>query len=285
MSNTNMRSGTLARVAAPPIAAIALALCLAPTSSAAAGRSNYPEAIEAAVKSGVKIIRTFPAASGLTGWALEKDGQQSIVYTTSDKQTLLVGNLVGEGGENLSARYEQQFLPKPDFSSTFADVEKSSYVVEGTIKNPKRILYVFTDAECPYCHLAWKALQPYEAAGLQVRWVLVAVIKPSSLPKAIEILAADDKTSTFRALEQSQGKPWKPSRGIDDRARLSIVADLQKNQGLMERLQFGGTPGLVWKDEKGEIRRQPGLPRLAELPSITGLPKQQHNDPELARLQ
>ncbi|MBP0623340.1 thiol:disulfide interchange protein DsbG [Cupriavidus consociatus] len=285
MSNTNVRSGTLARVAQISIAAVALAICLPPAYSAAAGRSDYPEAIEAALKSGVKVIKTFPAVSGLTGWALEKDGQQSIVYTTSDNQTLLVGNLVGEGGENISARYEQQFLPKPDFSSTFAEVEKSSYVVEGTVKAPKRILYVFTDAECPYCHLAWKALQPYEAAGLQVRWVLVAVIKPSSLPKAIEILAADDRTGTFRALEQSQGKPWRPSHGIDDRTRQSIVANLQRNQALMERLQFGGTPGFVWKDEKGEIRRQPGLPRLAELPSITGLPKQQHNDPELTRLQ
>jgi thiol:disulfide interchange protein DsbG len=42
-----------------------------------------------------------------------------------------------------------------------------------------------------------------------------------------------------------------------------------------------GTPGLVWKDEKGRVQVKTGMPRLAQLPSITGLPAQKIDDPEL----
>jgi thiol:disulfide interchange protein DsbG len=49
----------------------------------------------------------------------------------------------------------------------------------------------------------------------------------------------------------------------------------------MERFGVGGTPGLVWADEKGNVQVKAGMPRLSELPSITGLPAQKIDDPEL----
>ncbi len=60
-----------------------------------------------------------------------------------------------------------------DLPALFATLEKTDAVTEGAT-SPKRILYVFFDANCFYCHLTWRALQAYEKAGLQVRWVPVA---------------------------------------------------------------------------------------------------------------
>ncbi|MGC2520684.1 MAG: hypothetical protein WA373_16435, partial [Burkholderiales bacterium] len=67
-----------------------------------------------------------------------------------------------------------------DLPALFSTLEKTDAVAEGAA-SPKRTLYVFFDANCWYCHLTWKALQPYERAGLQVRWVPVAYQKASSV--------------------------------------------------------------------------------------------------------
>ena len=167
----------------------------------------HPKAIRRAVDSGVKVVKQFPAVSGLTGWVLIQHGHYSTVYTTADKKTLLAGALIGEGGESMSALYEEKHVPKPDLGRLFQQLEKSSYVAEGPGADAKTSLYVFVDANCPYCHSAWLALQPYEKAGLQVRWIPVATLGPTSMPKAIEVIAARDKLAAFRAMEVNHGKP------------------------------------------------------------------------------
>ena len=50
----------------------------------------------------------------------------------------------------------------------------------------------------------------------------------------------------------------------------------------MERFGAQGTPALVWKDGAGKVRVMTGMPRLSQLPAITGLPAQKNDDPELA---
>lgn len=284
MSNPIFRKPKIAVLSAACAGTLLTFLCIAEPSMAG-GASEYPGVIQDAVKNGINVVKSFPAASGLTGWVLERDGEHSIVYTTGDRKTMLIGNLVTDNGKILSAEYEDRYIPKADFSGLYAELEKAPQVVEGTQANPKRVLYIFTDPECPYCHLAWKALQPYEAAGLQVRWVMVAVIKPSSLPKAVEILGSADKTATFRSMESNHGKPWTAALKMEPGKAASIQKGLESNAILMERFKFGGTPGFVWKDEKGEVHLQAGMPKLSELTRITGLPRQKISDPELARFQ
>ncbi len=50
----------------------------------------------------------------------------------------------------------------------------------------------------------------------------------------------------------------------------------------MERFGVSGTPGLAWKDALGRVQVRVGMPRLSQLPAITGLPAQKIVDPELA---
>src|SRR6202795_1796697 len=91
--------------------------------------------------------------------------------------------------------------PAPaELPALYAAVEKSDAVVEGPA-SPKRVLHVFFDANCWYCHLTWKALQPYEKAGLQVRWVPVAYQKDSSTTKAAAIMQAKDRAAALRENE------------------------------------------------------------------------------------
>jgi thiol:disulfide interchange protein DsbG len=250
-------------------------------STMALSADAYPKAIRQAVDSGVKVIRQFPAVSGLTGWVLAQDGHYSTVYTTADKKTLLAGALIGEGGESISAQYEEKYVPKPDLGVLFSQLEKSGFVAEGSVSGAKTTVYVFVDANCPYCHSAWLAFQPYEKAGLQVRWIPVATLGPTSMPKAIEVMVAADKVAAFRAMEANHGKAWSASAQSSEAAQPGAAAAIRRNGELMQRFGIAGTPGLIWKDKQGKVQIRSGMPRLSEFPAITGLPEQKNDDSAL----
>jgi thiol:disulfide interchange protein DsbG len=168
-----------------------------------------------------------------------------------------------------------------ELPALFATLEKTDAVVEGP-SSAKRILYVFFDANCWYCHLTWKALQPYENAGLQVRWVPVAYQKENSTTKAAAIMQARDRAAALRENEtryraESYDGGIAPAKDVP----AALAAQIEANFELMDRFGVSGTPGLVWKDEMGRVRVRTGMPRLAQLPAITGLPTQKIDDPEL----
>lgn len=66
----------------------------------------------------------------------------------------------------------------------------------------KNVIYVFFDPNCVFCHFAWKALQPYVKAGLQVRWVPVGFLKPTSAQRAAAIREAKTPTQALDFNEQ-----------------------------------------------------------------------------------
>lgn len=169
-----------------------------------------------------------------------------------------------------------------EYRAPYTKLGKTDAVHEGA-KEPKRVLYVFFDANCYYCHLTWKALQPYEKVGLQVRWVPVAYQKPTSLGRAAAIMQAGDRAAALRDNESG----YDAARFDGGIAPLQEVppklsAQIQVNTALMQAFGAPGTPALVWKDRSG-IRVRAGVPRLSELPGMTGLPAQPNADPELAK--
>ena len=164
----------------------------------------------------------------------------------------------------------------------FAQVEKADAVVEGPAK-AKHVLYVFFDANCFYCHLTWKAVQPYETAGLQVRWIPVAYQQPSSVGRAAAIMQAQDRVAALK-LNETRYDASKYDGGIApaDEVPKPLAAQFEANTALMRAFGAPGTPLVVWKAPDGTVRSKVGVPRLSELPAITGLPQQRIDDPELA---
>lgn len=261
-------------------AVLAAALLAVP----AAQGNDYPPAIAHALSGGLKVVKRFPASSALTGWVLSRNGKYSIVYTTPDGETLIVGGLIDASGKNLSVGYAKQYIPGPDYQALFPQLEETRYIQEGELANPKATLYVFFDADCIFCHLAWKALQPYEKAGLRVRWVPVAVLKPTSVTRAVAIMTAEDPAAALNENETQFDKQAEEG-GIIPVAKPdpALTGRLKANTELMRKFGGTGTPALVWQDAKGQVRFKTGMPMLSELPGITGLPAQAENDPDLAR--
>ena len=188
-------------------------------------------------------------------------------------------SMSGRATDTLAARETKGH----EYRTLFAQLEKTDVVVEGP-KTAQSVLYIFFDANCFYCHLTWKALQPYEAVGLQVRWVPVAYQQASSVGRAAAIMEAPDRVSALRANEIGY-KVAQFDGGIEPMMKVphSIAAQVQSNTRLMNKFGAPGTPALVWKSRDGNVRFKVGVPRLSELPEITQLPAQPNDDPELAR--
>lgn len=150
-------------------------------------------------------------------------------------------------------------------------LESSHWIADGSPQAP-RVVYVFTDANCPYCTKFWDDTRPWVDAGkVQLRHLLVAVIAPTSAGKAAALLAQPDPAAALADYERVQlgqatrtiasGNP-RPLRGGALRP-LPVVpppvrAELDANQRLMKSLHIPGTPGVVWRDAQGTVHATMG---------------------------
>jgi len=255
-------------------------------SSAFAATDVTPKILDLPVKQGgMKIVNKFQAVGGLKGWVLQGGGQNSVIYTSADGKYIFAGALVDEAGKNLTEEYIAKYAPKPELNKLYSRLESSAYFVEGAKGSAvKATIYAFLDPNCVFCHLAWKAFQPYEKAGLQVRWVPVGFLKPDSLPKAAALLESSDPGAAM-ANHEKTFEPATETGGIQPVEKISpeTAKKLQANAQLMNEFGFGGTPAIVYKDKNGKVSVKPGMPRLSDLPEMTGIAEQPQTDPELAR--
>lgn len=265
-------------------------LLLALLSAGVLASTAYAAAVPAPIKmvenTGMTVVKEFPAASGLHGWVLAKNGQYSMVFTTPDGKTLIAGALVDATGHNMTADYANKYIPKPDLDKLSGELKTLPYAATGTLKAPKSVIYVMYDANCIFCHLAWKALKPYEAEGLQVRWVPVSFLKPTSIQRAYAIMSAKDPTAAFEENEvkfdeQSENGGITPAASVPP----AFMAKIQADDAFMSRVGSRGTPTVLYFGKDKHLHVVPGMPRLSQLPEITGLPAVANHDPELARFQ
>ena len=267
----------------PLIGLVQAAQSPAPARAATAVEEPAPApALEVPVQRGFHVIRTFKAASGLTGWVLRgPDGDYTLVYTTPDGQTLLAGDLLTRSGQDLTEQYTEQYVPAPDLTALWPQLQNANVVVAGTLRAPKSTIYVIMDPNCIYCHMLWIALKPYEAAGLQVRWIPVGFLHEDSAVKAAALLRGGEA-----ALEQCQ-QHFDLSTESGGIAGIRITPDLKvkldSNLQLMHRANLQGTPGIFYRDVAGHVVREDGMPSMSQLASITGLPPQPETDPHLAQ--
>lgn len=258
----------------------------APTDAA---KALDPATIPAALKSpqfagSMEVIKSFPGPSGLTGWVVKEaaSSRQVILFSTADQNTVMAGILMDKDGNNLSAAYGEQHIPKPDFTKVLDEINTSgATVVHGSAK-AKGEITVFYDVNCGFCKLMTKILAPaVEAGELRVRYVPVAILGADSAPKAAAVLGAKDVSKAIA------GAAAGTAEKSDDKALLAKVAT---NTNLMKKHGFSGTPAVLYKVTKGNDVKTVvanGLPTMSELFSNLGIDAKHLDkakaDPQLQR--
>lgn len=234
---------------------------------AAAQAATFPPPIRALIANGVTIKGTMQAPAGFIGYVGEYDGDPIPIYLLPDGKHVLIGTLYDANGKDLTqAAFAAATSPGMD-PALWAKLEKSTWIAEGAAK-PRRVVYVFTDTECPYCHKLWLASQPYLMRGqLQIRNIIVAVIGPESLPRGAAIVASGDPVAVWRKHELAFGhSPIKPL----DTVPVALRARIDANTALLKSIDSFGTPAIVYRDHQGKIRMVIGSPNEDTLREILG---------------
>ncbi len=162
-----------------------------------------------------------------------------------------------------------QQTENPNAVKMLAEMGKATVITQG--KGP-RVLNIFIDANCPYCHELFMALGPLAGKnGLQVRWVPVAVLAPSSVTKGAAILQAKDRLTALRENEMNYGKgPTGQGGGIAPATQVlpATSAILNANNALLDATRSPGVPTMLYRDKQGQAMLVVGPPDADQLKAI-----------------
>lgn len=264
------------------ITAFAAAAAAAAAAVMAAAGNDRPAVLQALEQQGVTVIGKFPSAGGLTAWAAHAGGQPVALYVTPDEKHVIAGTLLDAEGNDVNRAALQKAVNGKLLAGAWGSLQSSHWVRDGKAGAP-RVVYVFTDPNCPYCNKFWADARPWVESGkVELRHVIVGILTPTSPGKAAAILAAKDPAAALEAYERGHaaanattlatGRP----RPLDDaglKPLENIPADLRSklasNQELMASLGLQATPAMVWREPDGTVQMRTGAPP-SSLASVLG---------------
>lgn len=231
-------------------------------------------AVDFMKQSGLKIIREFPAPSGLIGLVIEQNGEYSVMFTTQDRQTIIAGVLMDARGNNLTAEYSLNQVPKQTKeNNTLNQLNTTQYVKTGSGK-PKVSLFAVFKPTCEICHLFYKLSTHYE--GLEIKWIPI-VTNEEDAQVVDTVFTAKDKSKAL--------KDWF-EKGIKN-ANASVENGnkiYQKNIEPLKNFNILNTPTLIYNTKDGTVYTKSGLPSAKEVDAITGIKHKTIFDSQLKQL-
>jgi len=167
-----------------------------------------------------------------------------------------------------TASYAHPLAPaQRERAALYQSLATTRFITEG--QGP-RILYVFFDANCPYCHLLFSRLKrfggPYHVT---VREILVGYVTPTSVGKAAALLEAHDPSAALMYAENHYS--WTKGSAIAPiRPNAATGRALARNMKLNKQIAgFTIVPVMVYKETGGAIRiRNIGMPPVWKLKKI-----------------
>ena len=228
---------------------------------------ELPEAIRKIEAKGAKIIGSFDAPDGLRGYAAQYQNRGMALYLTPDGKHVLLGNLYDADGKDLSAEPLQKLVYAPMAKEVWAKMEASHWIADGNQDAP-RVVYLFSDPNCPYCNMFWEQARPWVKAGkVQLRHIMVGIIREDSPGKSAALLASKDPA---KALDDHEKAGKKSTLKALKTIPADVQAKLDANMRLMDELELSATPAIFYMDDKGELQQQQGAPSPDKLAKILG---------------
>jgi thiol:disulfide interchange protein DsbG len=155
--------------------------------------------------------------------------------------------------------------PAPDVAAAaqvLAHLPQATAIAEG---RGSRVLTVFFDPNCPYCRQLYRDLRPFVGKdGLQIDWVPVAILAPSSLGKAAAILQSADRLQAFRAMEDHALDPNLPAPSVPTASQIRATTrqTLRANEAVLKQAGvYYSVPLAVYRNRAGQPELLLGAPR------------------------
>ncbi|MBL1459054.1 MAG: thiol:disulfide interchange protein DsbG [Methylophaga sp.] len=227
---------------------------------------DRPPVLKAMEEQGLILMKEFDKDQNLRAFAGLVGDRPIAIYVMSNGNAV-VGTRLNAKGEAIDEGILQNLVAKPVSDKAWAVLESATWVLDGKADAP-RIVYTFTDANCPYCHLFWEAARPWVDSGkVQLRHILVGIIKEDSPAKAAAILGSSDQSAALQENEEKFDQGGiKPVEIIS----ASVHKTLENNHLLMVSMGFRGTPGIVVRNDAGLVQKYKGMPQQNDLQEILG---------------
>lgn len=235
--------------------------------SALAAEEHWPAPVQALVDQGLEIHGEFAAPGGLSGYAASHRGREMAVYLTPDGDHAVVGTLLDAEGNDLSAAPLDEHVRSVQEAEVWQQLEESHWIQDGD-PQAGRVIYTFTDPNCPYCARFHDQSRPWVEAGeVQLRHIMVGILKSDSPAKAAALLGAEDPAAALQAHQESDS-------GIDGSAQPREVEEqVYANNQLFEGLGLMATPTTYYRNEAGRLEKVEGAPDAARLEAMMGSPR------------
>ncbi|RUR27777.1 thiol:disulfide interchange protein DsbG [Vreelandella andesensis] len=241
-------------------------LLLTSLGTASAGYAEeLPAPVQALANQGLTIHDQFEAPGGMRGYGASVQGRDMAIYLTPDGEHAIIGTLMDGQGNDLTEAQLDEHVRVPLEAQTWELLEESHWIQDGD-ENAPRVIYTFTDANCPYCRQLWQQSRPWVEAGeVQLRHIMVGILAPNSPALAATLLGAEDPSAALH--DHSKGDMLAASAQPRD-----IEEQVYANNQLFEELGLYATPTSAFQreTESGNLRidRIQGLPsdeRLIEM--------------------
>ncbi|MCS3601945.1 thiol:disulfide interchange protein DsbG [Buttiauxella sp. BIGb0471] len=247
-----------------------LSVALLFSSSVLAAEVKLPAPIIALQQQGFELKGEFKGPGDLPGYVMQIQGQGTTVFLTPDKQHAIMGNLVDAAGKNLSDEQVEKWVYAPMAKEMWQKLEKNHWIAAGKADAP-HVVYTFADPYCPYCTQFWENAQPWLKSGkVQLRVLMVGMLRPDSGQKAAAIMMAKDPAKTLAEYENSKGKM---ELKIPATIKPEITKALEDNLALMDTLGGTATPSIYYLNKDGRLQQHQGLPDEETMKAIMGSDK------------
>lgn len=147
--------------------------------------------------------------------------------------------------------------------SMLKDIGHTTWVKEG---KSNRIIYIFFDPNCPYCHRLYEHTRSAVKQGkIQLRWIPVGILTTTSPGKAAAILGAKDPLKAFYYNENHYNR----GGGIEeDLPSSKTQKELKANAALLARTHVGAVPALLFRTKDNKPYLIEGAPPANKLAMI-----------------
>jgi thiol:disulfide interchange protein DsbG len=213
----------------------------------------------------VTILQNFTVNPSIQGFVVTTkpvSDKRGLLYTDSQGQYLVDGNLVDINGNSLAQQDYYKYVQPKAAVNAYKTIAQTAWIQQGSDTATHK-LYAVIDPNCIFCHQAFLALEPKIQSGqIAIRWVVVGIIKPDSKAKALAILNAQDPLGALLQNEHNFNEQTEEG-GI---APLALTAPmtttkLDTNMQFATQNQLMQTPTFFYKDTAGNMQIQAGMPQ------------------------